>query len=194
MLEKTLECLLDSKVKSVNPKGNQLWIVIGRTDAEAEAPVPWPSDVNRRLTGNDSDAGKDWGQEEKRAAEDEMGGWHHWLNGLELEQAPEGGEGQGSLACCSPRDSKESDTTKGLNDNRKIPPSRPPPLAVGILSSFLSLCVCFVSNNYLFWYEINVEVMCHSSFNQVQQKILVITLNKTLNQIQCVRLKFVITI
>ena len=75
-----------------------------------------------------------------------------------------------------------------------IPPSHPPPLAVGILSSFLSLCVCFVSNNYLFWYEINVEVMYHSSFNQVQRKILVITLNKTLNQIQCVRLKFVITI
>ena len=193
LLEKTLEYLLDRKVKSVNPKGNQLWIVIGRTDAEAEAPVPWPSDVNRRLTGKDSDAGKDWGQEEKGAAEDEMGGWHHWLNGLELEQAPEGGEGQEAW-CAVVQGTAKSLT--GPRDWRTtaIPPSPPPPLAVGVLSSFLSLCVCFVSNNYLFWYEINVEVMCHSSFNQVQRKILVITLNKTLNQIQCVRLKFVITI
>ena len=99
VLEKTLENPLDSKeIKSVNPKGNQSWIFIGRTDAEAEAqaPILWPPDAKSRLTGKDPDAGKDWGQEERRA-EDEMVGWHHWLNGHESEQALGDGEGQASL-------------------------------------------------------------------------------------------------
>ena len=77
VLEKTLESPLDSKeIKSVNPKGNQPWIFIGRTDAEAEAPILWPTDAKNRLTGKDPDAGKDWGQEEKGTAEDEMVWWH----------------------------------------------------------------------------------------------------------------------
>ena len=103
VLEKTLESPLDSKeIKSVNPKGNQPWIIIGRTDAEAEAPLLWPPDVKSWLIGKDPDAGKDWGQEEKRMTEGEMVGWHHWLNGHEFEQTPGDDEGQGSLVCCSP--------------------------------------------------------------------------------------------
>ena len=92
------------------PKGHQSWIFIGRTDAEAEAPILWPPDVKSWLIGKDSDAGKDWGQEEKGVTEDEMVGWHHWLNRQESEQALGVSEGQGSLACCSPWGHKESGT------------------------------------------------------------------------------------
>ena len=93
-LKKILESPLDSKeVKPVNPKGNQSWIFTGRTDAEAEAPILWPSHTKSQLIGKDSDAGTDWGQEEKGVTEDEMIGWHHWRNGYELEQAPGDGEG-----------------------------------------------------------------------------------------------------
>ena len=78
MLERTLDNLLDSKeIKRVNSEGNQPWIVIGKTDAEAEAPILWPPDVKNWLTGKDPDAGKEWGQEEKGMTEDEMVGWHH---------------------------------------------------------------------------------------------------------------------
>ena len=103
MLEKTLESSLDSKeIKPVNLQGNQSWIFIERTDAEAEDPIFWLFDVKSWLIRKDPDAGKDWGQEEKRVTEDEMVGWHHWLHELELEQSPGDGEGQGSLACCNP--------------------------------------------------------------------------------------------
>ena len=82
--------------------GSQPWIFIGRTDAETEAPILWPLDVKKHLTGKDPDAGKDWGQEEKGMAEDEMVGWHHRLNGHECEQILGDSEGQGSLVCCRP--------------------------------------------------------------------------------------------
>ena len=112
VLEETLESPLDSKeTKPVNPKGNQSWIFIGRTDAEAEAPVLWPPDVKNWLIGKDSDAGEDWGQEEKGTTEDEMAGWHHWLNEHGFEQTPGDIKGQGSLACCSPWGCKEPDVT-----------------------------------------------------------------------------------
>ena len=89
MLAKTLESPLNSKeIKSINPKGNQACIFIGRTGAEAGAPILWPPDTNSQLTGKDPDAGKDWGQEEKGTREDEIVGWHHCLNGHEFEQAP----------------------------------------------------------------------------------------------------------
>ena len=120
VLEKTLESPLDCKeIKPVNRKGNQSWIFIGRTDVEAEAPTLWPPDMMPWLTGKDPDAGKDWRQEEKGMTEDEMVGWHHQLNGHEFEQVPGDGDGQGSLACCSTWDHKESDITKRLNDNKK---------------------------------------------------------------------------
>ena len=113
VLEKTLENPLDSK--EIKLKGNQLWIFIGRTDAEAETPVLWPPDVKNWLIGKDLDAGKDWRREEKGMTEDEMVGWHHQLDGHEFEQAPGVGDGQGGLACCSPWGHKESDMTECLN-------------------------------------------------------------------------------
>ena len=112
VLEKTLESPLDCKeIQSVNPEGNQSWIFIGRTDAEAENQILWPPDMKNWLIGKDPDAEKDWRQEEKGTTEDEMVGWHHWLNGYDFEQAPEDGEGQGRLAWYSPWVHKESDTT-----------------------------------------------------------------------------------
>ena len=111
VLEKTLESPLDCKIKPVNLKGNKSWIFIGRTDAEAEAPILWPPDVKSQLIRKDPDAGKGLRQKEKGMTEDEMVGWHHWLNGHEFEQAQGDGEGQGSLMCCIPLVHKESDTT-----------------------------------------------------------------------------------
>ena len=96
----------------LNPKGNQPWILIGRTDTEAKAP-----DVKRQLIGKDPDAGKDWRQEEKGMTEDEMVGLDHWLKGLEFERTAGKSEGKGSLACCSPWGCKELDTTLRLNKN-----------------------------------------------------------------------------
>ena len=108
--------LLDwMEIQPVNPQGNQLWIFIGMTNAEAEPPILWPPDVRTWLIGKDPDAGKDWRQEEKGPTEDEMAGWHHWLDGFEFEQSLGVGNGQGSLMCCSPWGHKESDTTKWLN-------------------------------------------------------------------------------
>ena len=116
VLEKTLESLLHNKeIKLVNPKGNQPWIFIGRTDAEPEAPILWLPDTKNWLIEKDPDAGKDWRQGEKWATEGEMVGWHHRLNGHEFEQTPGDGEGQGSLACCSPWGHKELDMTEQLN-------------------------------------------------------------------------------
>ena len=116
VLEKTLGSPLDSKeIKPVSSKGNQPWIFIGRTDVEAEAPIFCPPDVKSRLTGTDPDAGKDWGQEEKGVAEDEMVGWHHWLNGPEFEQALGIGDGQRGLECCGSWGHEESDMTEQLN-------------------------------------------------------------------------------
>ena len=115
VLERTLKSPLDSKeIKPVSPKGNQSWIFIARTDAEAEVPILWPLDAKNWLIGKDPDAGKDWIQEKKGTTEDEMVEWHHWLNGHEFEQAPGVGDRQESLACCSPWVAwtcKESDTT-----------------------------------------------------------------------------------
>ena len=114
-MEKTLDSALDKGMKPVHPKENQPWIFTGRTDAEAQAPIPWPPDAKSRLTGKDPNAGKDWRQEEKGVTEDEMVGWHHQLNGHEFEQTLEDSEGQGSQACCSSWGRKESDTTEWLN-------------------------------------------------------------------------------
>ena len=102
VLEKTLESHVDCKeIKPFNPRGNQPWIFIGRTDAEAKAPIFWPSDLKSWLTGKAPDAGRKCGQEEKGATEDKMVGWYHWLNGHESEQTQRDSDGQRSLACCS---------------------------------------------------------------------------------------------
>jgi len=111
VLEKTLGSSLDCKEsKSVNPKGNQSWIFIGRSDAEAEASILWPPDAKNWLIGKDPDVGKHWGQEEKGMTADEMVGWCYQLNRHEFEQAPGKGKGQGSQVCCSPWGHKELDT------------------------------------------------------------------------------------
>ena len=115
VLEKTPESPLDFKeIQLVHPKGDQSWVFIGRTDAEAETSILWPRDVKSWLTGKDPDAGKDWGQE-KGTTEDEMVGWHHRLNGRGFGWTLGVGDGQGGLVCCSLWDCKESDTTEWLN-------------------------------------------------------------------------------
>jgi len=103
VLEKTLESPLDCKeIQPVHPKGDQSWVFIGRTDAEAEALILWPPDAKNWLIGKNPDAGKGWRQEEKWKTENEMVGWCHQLDGHELEQAPGVGKGKGSLACYCP--------------------------------------------------------------------------------------------
>ena len=116
VLEKTFESSLDCKeIKPVNLKGNQSWIIIGRTDAEAEAPILWLPDMQSWLTVKDPNAQKHWRQEQKGRTENEMVGWHHQFNGYEFEQAPGVGDGQESLACCSSWGHKELDPTEQLN-------------------------------------------------------------------------------
>ena len=99
----------------VHSEGDQPWDFFGKNDAKAETPVRWPPHAKSWLTGKDSDAARDWGQEEKGTTEDERAGWHHWLNGRESEWTPEFGDLQGGLACCDSWGRKESDTTEWLN-------------------------------------------------------------------------------
>jgi len=116
VLEKTLESPLDCKeIQPVHPKGNQSWIFIGRTDAEAETPILWPPPAKSWLIGKDLNAGRDCGQEEKWTTEDEMAGWHHQLDGGRFGWTPGVGDGQGGLVCCNSWGRKESDTTEQLN-------------------------------------------------------------------------------
>ena len=116
VLEKTLESPLDCKeIQLVRPKGDQSWVFIGRTDAEAETPILWPPHTKSWLIGKDPDTGRDWGQEEKGMTEDEMTGWHHRLDAHEFGWTLGVGDGQGGLVCCDSWGRKESDTTKRLN-------------------------------------------------------------------------------
>ena len=122
VLQKTPESSLDcSEIKPVNPKENQPWVFIGRSDAETEALIFWPPVEKNWLTGKDLHGGKHWRQEEKGATEDEVVGWHYWLKGHEFEQALGVGDGKGSLACCGPWGHKESDTTERLNWLKHFP-------------------------------------------------------------------------
>ena len=115
VLEKTLESPLECKeIQPVHPKGDQSWVFIGRTDVETETPILWPPDEKRRLIWKDPHAGKDWGQEEKGATEDEMAGWHHRLNGHGFGWTLEVGDGQRGLVCCGSWGRKELDTTERL--------------------------------------------------------------------------------
>ena len=115
VLEKTLESPLDCKeIQPVHSKGDQSWVFFGRNDAK-ETPVLWPPNAKSWLIGKDTDAGRDWGQEEKGTTEDEMAGWHHQLNGHEFGWTPGVGDGQGGLACCNSWGRKELDMTEWLN-------------------------------------------------------------------------------
>ena len=132
VLEKTLESPLDCKeIQPVHPKGDQSWVFTGRTDAEA--PILWPADVKSQLIGKDPDDRKDWRQEKKGMTEDEIVGWHHWLNGHEFEQALGDGEGKRNLMCCSLWGRKESDTTEWLNWTKLRPGSLEAELETRIL-------------------------------------------------------------
>ena len=116
VLEKTLESPLDCKeIQPVHSAGDQPWDFFGRNDAKAETPVLWPPHVKSGLIGKDSDAGRDWGQEEKGMTEDEMAGWHHQLNGRGFGWTAGVDFGQGSLASCGSWGQKESHTFEGLN-------------------------------------------------------------------------------
>ena len=116
VLEETLVSPLDCKeIQSVNPKGDQSWVFIGRTDVEAETPILWAPDAKSWLIWKDPHAGKDWRWEKKDTTEDEMVEWHHWLSGHEFEWTPGVGDGEGRLACCSPWGHKESDMTEWKN-------------------------------------------------------------------------------
>ena len=116
VLEKAVESPLDCKeIQPVHSEGDQSWMFIGRTDAEAETPVLWSHHEKSWLTGKDSDAGRNWGQQEKGITEDKMTGWHYRLNGHEFKWTPGVGDGQGALACCNSWGRNESDTTEGLN-------------------------------------------------------------------------------
>ena len=118
VLEKglTLVSPLDCKeIQPVHPKGDQSWVFIGRTDAEAETPILWPPYAKSWLIGKDPDAGRDWRQEEKGTTEDEMAGWYHRLDAHEFGWTLGVGDRQGGLACCDSQGRKESDTTKWLN-------------------------------------------------------------------------------
>ena len=116
VLEKTLESPLDCKeIQPVYSEGGQSWDFFRRNDAKAETPVLWPPHVKSWLIGKDSDAWRDWGQEEKGRTEDEMAGWHHQLDGCEFEWTPGVGDEQGGLVCCDSWGSQELDTTEWLN-------------------------------------------------------------------------------
>ena len=116
VFEKTLENPLNCKeIQPVHFKGDQSWVFIGRTDAEAETPILWLPPAKSWLIGKDPDAGRDWGQEENGTIEDEMAGWHHRLDERESGWTPGVGDGQGGLACCDSWGCKESDTTERLN-------------------------------------------------------------------------------
>ena len=111
---------LDCKeIQPIHPKGDQSWIFTGGANAEAEAPILWPPNVKRRLIRKDPDAWKDWRQD-KGVTEDEVVGWHHWLNGYEFEQVLGVNEGQGNLACCSPWGRKESNLPEWLNNSYNL--------------------------------------------------------------------------
>ena len=147
VMEKTLESPLDCKeIQPVHPKGDQPWDFFGRNDAKAETPVLWPPHANSWLIGKDSDAGRDWGQEEKGTTEDEMAGWHHWLNGPESEWTQGVGDGHGGMVCCNSWGCKESDMTERLNWTVA------PEMFWDVNKLELSYLLCWSSGKNLFFY------------------------------------------
>ena len=148
VLEKTLESPLDCKeIQPIHSEGDQLWDFFGRNDAKAETLVLWPPHAKSWLIGKDSDFGRDWGQEKKGTTEDEMAGWHHWLNGRESEWTPGVDDGQGGLACCDSWGRKESDMTERVNwtDRQKSSFSRTNVVFISIWKPWGLRQLCFLS-------------------------------------------------
>ena len=147
------------EIQPVHSEGDQPWDFFGRNDAKAETPVLWPLHVKSWLIGKDSDAGRDWGQEEKGRTEDEMAGWHHWLDGRESGWTLGVGEGQGGLACCDSWGRKESDTTErliwsDLMDNilsfTRVPPGKKKQVLFSPLEKRSSECfIEFLKTSYV---------------------------------------------
>ena len=151
VLEKSLESPLDSKeIKPVNPKGNQSWMIIGRSDAKDEN-SNMPPDVKNWLIGKDSDAGKDSGQDEKGMTEDEMTGWHHQFDGRGFGWTLGVGDGQGGLACCDSWGRKELDTTEQLNWTELI-------LGYAVKCSFLSVGIILMKR--CSWFILRGNITC----------------------------------
>jgi len=153
VLEKTLESPLDCKeIQPVHSKGDQPCVFFGRNDAKAETPVVWPPHVKSWLIGIDSDAGRDWGQEEKGTTEDEMAGWHHWLDGRKFEWTPGVGDWQEGLACCDSWGRKESDMTEQPNWTEqlivkllKMDSTTPPCIIKGkVMDYFFNILMYFI--------------------------------------------------
>ena len=142
-----------SILKEISPKYS-----LKGTDAEAETPILWPPDAKNWLIGKDPDAGKDWGQEEKGMAEDEMAGWHHLLNGHELEQAQGVVDGQESLECCSPWDCKELDMMEQLNWQ----------LGIGFVFFIMKVEFDINQNQYWTWYQSNSTFRHEGQLNILQ--------------------------
>ena len=190
VLEKTLESPLDfTEIQPVYPKGHQSWMFIGRTDAEAET----PAHVKSWLIGKDPDAGRDWGQEEKGTTEDEMAGWHHWLDGHEFEWTPGVGDGQGGLACWDSWGLKESDMTEWLTEldkqaanhwiKKTLWSSRHGLELMWIMLS-INLLYCYSSTGLYFWYIQGIENIRHWMyfyFQIVWKKFLCLNNDKKFN-------------
>ena len=154
VLEKTLESPLDYKeIQPVPSKGDQPGDFFGRNDAKAETPVLWPPHVKSWLIGEDFDAGRDWGQEEKGTTKDEMAGWHHWPDGRESEWTAGVGDGQGGLACCNSWGRKELDTTERLNWTKLLVS-----LIFSMISQvFISLISAFIFISFAY-FEFNLPI------------------------------------
>ena len=163
VLEKTLESPLD--YKEINPKGNQPWIFIVRTDAEAEAPILWTSVAKSQLIGKDFGAGKDWGQEEKGATEDEMVRQHHQLNEHESEQIPRDSRGQRNLTCCNPWGHKESDTNNIICQSQSPDCSHPSfsPWYPYICSLCLYFCFAKKDHPYHF-FRLHIHALIYDAY------------------------------
>ena len=161
LLEKSLESPLDYKeIQPVHSEGDQPWDFFGRNYAKVETPVLWPPHVKSWLIGKDSDAERDWGQEENGTTEYEMAGWHHWLDGRESQWTPGVGDGQGGLVCCDSWGHKESETTEWLNWTESFkdstisvaavlvgnevhttyPPAHPPEKLISLKQALLPCC------------------------------------------------------
>ena len=168
VLEKTLESPLDcEEIQPVNPKGNQPWIFIGRTNAEAEAPILWPPEAKNWLIWKDPDAGKDWRWEVKGMTEDVMVGWHHQLDGHEFEEALGVGDRQGSLACCSPESCKcQTQLSDWTELNHWITEAQNwNEISLDIWSNFLVLKLIWLSDfTFTFYFHaLEKETATHSS-------------------------------
>ena len=131
-------------------EGDQPWVFFGRNDAKAKTPVLWPPHAKSWIIGKYSDAGRDWGQEEKGTTKDEVAGWHYWLDGREFEWTAGDGDGQGRLACCDSWDRKESDTTEWLNWTD-----------IYIICYLLKMCTMFFSESQII---LNIHGFYHPEF------------------------------